>query len=42
MFDEKIKELEAKIAETKAEIETATSDLKAMLEDSANDDLKEA
>lgn len=42
MFDEKIKELEAKIAETKAEIETATSDLKAMLEDSANADLNEA
>nr|DAP63819.1 MAG TPA: major capsid protein [Caudoviricetes sp.] len=42
MFDEKIKELKAKIAETKAEIETATSDLKAMLEDSANADLNEA
>ena len=42
MIDEKIKELEAKIAETKAEIETATSDLKAMLEDSANADLNEA
>ena len=42
MFDEKIKELEAKIAETKAEIETATSDLKAMLEDSATADLNEA
>lgn len=42
MFDEKIKELEAKIAETKAEIETATSDLKAKLEDSANADLNEA
>ena len=42
MFDEKIKELEAKIAETKAEIETATGDLKAMLEDSANADLNEA
>lgn len=42
MFDEKIKELEAKIAETKTEIETATSDLKAMLEDSATADLNEA
>lgn len=42
MIDEKIKELEAKIAETKAGIETATSDLKAMLEDSANADLNEA
>lgn len=42
MFDEKIKELEAKIAETKAEIETATSDLKAKLEDSATADLNEA
>ena len=42
MFDEKIKELEAKIAETKAEIENATSDLKAKLEDSANADLNEA
>lgn len=42
MFDEKIKELEAKIAETKAEIETVTSDLKAMLEDSATADLNEA
>ena len=42
MFDEKIKELEAEIAETKAEIETATSDLKAMLEDSAAADLNEA
>lgn len=42
MFDEKIKELEAKIAEAKAEIETATSDLKAKLEDSANADLNEA
>lgn len=42
MIDEKIKELEAKIAETKAEIETATSDLKAMLEDSATADLNEA
>lgn len=42
MFDEKIKELEAKIAETKAEIETATSDLKAMLEESATADLNEA
>ena len=42
MIDEKIKELEAKIAETKAKIETATSDLKAMLEDSANADLNEA
>ena len=42
MIDEKIKELEAKIAETKAEIETATSDLKAMLEDSANADLNDA
>ena len=42
MIDEKIKELEAKIAETKEEIETATSDLKAMLEDSANADLNEA
>lgn len=42
MFDEKIKELEAKIAETKADIETATSDLKAMLEDSATADLNEA
>lgn len=42
MFDEKIKELEAKIAETKAEIETATSDLKAMLENSATADLNEA
>lgn len=42
MFDEKIKELEAKIAETKAEIETATNDLKAMLEDSATADLNEA
>lgn len=42
MIDEKIKELEAKIAETKAEIEIATSDLKAMLEDSATADLNEA
>ena len=42
MFDEKIKELEAKITETKAEIETATSDLKAKLEDSATADLNEA
>ena len=42
MFDEKIKELEAKIAETKAEIETATSNLKSKLEDSATADLNEA